>query len=88
MDRLKQAYISNRQKQIAALVAGNEVLFNFYGARVDRAIKALVGLGIKAACLICEWENAAYQSAQVLAEAREELGLEKEFDQVDSLAQR
>ena len=58
MNKLKQAYITNRQQQIAALLAGNEVLFCFYGARVDRAIKALVGLGdeIEAACLVCEWE--------------------------------
>ena len=59
MSKLKQAYIGNRQKQIAALIAGNEVLFSFYGARVDRAIKALVKLvtdEIEAACSICEWE--------------------------------
>ena len=59
MNRLKQAYITNRKAQIAALQAGNEVLFNFYGARVNRAISALIeqaGSEDSAAFLICEWE--------------------------------
>jgi len=60
MDKLKQAYISNRQAQIAALQAGDETLFNFYGARVNRGLKALIsqmGSETDAAALICEWEG-------------------------------
>jgi len=59
VDKLKQAYISNRRKQIDAMEAGNDVLFWFYGARILRAINALIECvddENDAACLVIEWE--------------------------------
>jgi len=58
-DRLKQAYISNRQKQIDAMEAGNDALFWFYGARILRAINALIECvpdEADAASLVINWE--------------------------------
>ena len=60
MGKLKQAYISNRDAQIGALLAGNEILFSFYGARLERAINALVkqaGSEEDAAIIVIEWET-------------------------------
>jgi len=39
---LQQAYQTNYQKQFSALVAEDEILYRFYGARLSRAEKAMV----------------------------------------------
>lgn len=60
MDKLKQAYISNRRKQIDALQSGDDALFWYYGARILRAINALIECSsdeADAAFSICEWES-------------------------------
>ena len=60
LNQLKRAYIINRQEQIDALQSGTDPLFWFYGARILRAINALIELAdgdeASAAALIIEWE--------------------------------
>lgn len=59
MDKLRQAYISNRRKQIDAMKAGDDALFWYYGARILRAINALIESSSSetdATFTVCEWE--------------------------------
>jgi hypothetical protein len=60
IDKIKQAYRWNREKQIAALLEADLIMFNYYAAALDRAQTILETMMDKAdaAILICEWEAA------------------------------
>lgn len=62
-DKLRAAYITNRRKEISALVADNEVLYRYHAALSHRAlVLACESLGDAAGVMaVMDWEMEVMQ---------------------------